>query len=361
MPEVTSDCVRQLGHDDFDPNRLNENPRGRCPVKACSASPVKVPYGKQQTREGKYKERTMPWCPDHGIRLHSGTFVYWNGPGRLVDTRLRNFIVEPDLVAAIALEPGAKAESYRLGYEMSEDALSWNVFVSFAVAGRLREAAEFLTRRSLSREPWLYLWGKRIDVKGGERGTYEALQRVRADLERGINRFGTEPDIMLIAKGEMVISIEAKFGSANPLAYERSTKDGEKPTSRGGLLARYLGAATTARTKHIVRPDYMGPSLHSQLFRNIVFASEMAGEEPWHVVNLVSSTQRGTRDDTRYSFADPEPAVRCYLHPDWRHCFTYRTWEELHTALIRDDANLAALDGYLRGKSAHYLPAFHLS
>jgi hypothetical protein len=184
---------------------------------------------------------------------------------------------------------------------------------------------------------------------------------VRKSLEPDIHTFVTEPDIMLVAEGEMVISVEAKFGSGNPLAYDHEAKEGEKPMSRAGLLARYLGANTSDLTKHIVRPDQMGASLHSQLFRNIVFASEMASEVPWHVVNLVSGTQRGTRDDARYSFADPEPAVRCYLHQDWQHCFTYQTWEKLHAALIGDDTELSALDRYLRAKSAHYLPAFELS
>jgi hypothetical protein len=89
------------------------------------------------------------------------------------------------------------------------------------VASKLKDAGEWLTGRSLSGEPELYLWGQRIDVKGRERGMYEPLRRVRAALESGIARFGTEPDIMLVVKGEMVICIEAKFGSGNPLAYAK--------------------------------------------------------------------------------------------------------------------------------------------
>ena len=109
-----------------------------------------------------------------------------------------------------------------------------------------------------------------------------------------------------------------------------------------------------------MQPDPMLGRLHSQLFRNIVFASEMAGETPWHVVNLVSSTQRSIRNDVRYSFGDPTAEVQKYMHPGCRDWFTYRTWEQLHASVIRDDANLTELDRYLRGKSAHYLPAFEL-
>jgi hypothetical protein len=360
MPLETSDCLRHFGHPDFDPARLGEHPP-RCPVRGCSVAPVKLPYGKQQDREGKHKERTMPWCPEHGIRLHSDTFVYWNGRGLEDKARLRNFIVRPDLVRAIALRKGMKAESHRLGYEMSEDALTWNVFVSLAVAGKLREAAQFLTGRTLRTEPHLYLWGRQIDLLHGDYAPFAALREVGDQLEPDIHTFVTEPDIILVAEEEMLISVEAKFTSQNPLAYDRTTKDGEKPTSRAGLLARYLGAKTSELTRQVVRPDHIGPSLHSQLFRNVVFASEMAGKSPWHVVNLVCSSQQGTRKDARYTFADPTEDVRSYLRPDRKHCFTYRTWEQLHSALIRNDAALAELDRYLRSKSARYLPAFHLS
>jgi hypothetical protein len=82
-------------------------------VRCCGADLVPVPFGKTQ------------WCPEHGLRLHTKTFVYWNGPGREDDARLRNFMVRPELARAIALGKGMKAESHRLGYEMSEDALSW--------------------------------------------------------------------------------------------------------------------------------------------------------------------------------------------------------------------------------------------
>jgi hypothetical protein len=243
---------------------------------------------------------------------------------------------------------------------MSEDALSWNVFVSLAVAGKLKDAGDWLTGRSLSAEPELYLWGQRIDVKGSNRGSYDALRQVRAALESGIARFGTEPDIMLVVKGEMVICIEAKFGSGNPLAYDGQVKEGEKPTSRAGLLEKYLGDSTTARTSASMRPKDMAPRLHSQIFRNVVFASEMA-EKDWHVVNLVSKTQKGAKDNPHYSFADPTDDVQSYLHPDFRSCFTYRTWEDLYATVVRDASDLSELGCYMRDKSAHYRPAFNLA
>lgn len=347
MAEATSDCRLHFGFADFAAHRLGT---AQCPLRDCEATPVEI----------SVRKATRLWCPKHGIRLHSGTFVYWNGPGLQDDSRLRNFIVRHDLVRAIALAKGMKAESHRLGHEMSEDALSWNVFVSLAVAGKLREAAQFLTGRSLRTEPQLYLWGRRIDLRHDDYAPYKALRRVHDALEPDIHRFVTEPDIMLVADREMLICIEAKFGSGNPLAHDSTPKEGAKPTSRAGLLTRYLGDWTSERTKEIVRHEHIGSRPRSQLLRNIVFASEMAGETPWHVVNLVSSTQGVGPDDERKSYADPTDEVRGYVHPDWQHCFTYRKWEDLHAKLIKDDADLTALDGYLRGKSAHYRRAFDL-
>jgi hypothetical protein len=239
MSEVVGSRTRPLDYTDFDLTRVEAIPVSKCPIRDCSAQLIDLVYGKQYDRGGEPRGKTMPWCPDHDIRLHSGTFVYWCRDEQLEDSRLRNFIVEQNLVTEIALKPGAKAESHRLEYEMSEDALSWNVFVSLAVAGKLNSAGEWLTGRSLRGEPELYLWGQRIDITGGTRGIYEPLRRVRAALESGIARFGTEPDIMLVVPGEMLICIEAKFGSGNPLAYDGDVKEGEKPASRAGSLEKY--------------------------------------------------------------------------------------------------------------------------
>jgi hypothetical protein len=360
MAELASSFTRQLGHADFDLARVDAIPGLNCPIRDCSAALVNLVYGKQHDSAGKPTRKTKPWCPVHGIRLHSGTFVYWSSEDQREDSRLRNFIVRDDLVTKIAFEAGSKAEAHRLGHEMSEDALSWNVFVSFAVAGKLKEAGEWLTGRSLSTEPNLYLWGQRIDIEGGELGTYPALLEAREHLESGIKHFGTEPDIMLVIEGEIVICIEAKFGSGNPLAYDGNEREGKKPTSRAGLFAKYLGKARKPRTRVAIHSKTKASTLHSQLFRNVVFASEMA-EKDWHVVNLVRSTDQRTKDSARYSFADPSADVKSYLSPDSQSCFTYRTWENLYAAVIKGTPELAELGSYMRGKSAHYRPAFELT
>ena len=119
-------------------------------------------------------------------------------------------------------------------------------------------------------------------------------------LENDISRFQTEPDAMLVIGGELVVCVEAKFSSGNPLAYEGPVIDGAKPTDRQRLIRRYRDLAGRA-TQFAIDTERMSPVLHSQLFRNVVFASEMANGCDWHVVNLVSSTQwqRG-KDSQRY-------------------------------------------------------------
>lgn len=344
-------CPPYFTYDDFDLTRVTATNPSACPVNSCSTALSSVPY----------RGRRLPFCLTHGIRLHpSKTFDYYNDQN-LHDAQLRNFIVRCDLARKVALGSTQKAESHRLGYEMSEDALSWNVFVSLAEAGKLRSAAEFLIGCEISGEPALYLWGERVDVKGEASGVrYKQLDDTRSNLELDIERFMTEPDIMLVLDGRIVICIEAKFGSGNPLAHLGTSKAGEKPTDRDGLLRRYVDRAS-ARTKRIIDCDRIGEIFHSQLFRNFVFASEMANDGDWHVVNLMSETQRKLgRTTNKYSFDDPGPHVRSYLRSDCSNRFHFRTWEELYRQVVYKDPALALLGAYIRTKSAHYERAFDL-
>jgi hypothetical protein len=351
MHNATSDCLDHFGCDDFDLTRVTSQYPKCCPIRNCLTDLIEIPYGKG----------TKMFCPSHGLRFHANTFVYWNGAEQLDMARLRNFRIRSDLAKNIALNSVGKAESYRLGYEMSEDALTWNVFVGLAEAGRLHLAVKFLTGREIKEEPELYLWGGLVDVKSESRRSYEPLGRIRSKLEQGISKFKTEPDVMLVLEGRLIVCIEAKFGSGNTLAHAGTVNKGEKPTDRTGLLRRYLEPASP-HTKRAIDRDAIGPVFHSQLFRNVIFASEMADGVDWHVVNLVSATlwKKHGRETRNYSFRDPSSSVVPYLSNDYRHRFTFRTWERLYTAMIMADESLDPLESYIRTKSAHYLPAFDL-
>lgn len=351
--QAASQCRDHFGYEDFDIKRVKPGYPQGCPIVGCATPLVRIPYGKRSARL---------FCPEHGVRLHSDTFVYWNGPAknaRHVASR-RNFPIRADLLSKIALDSNQKAETHRLGSEMSEDALSWNVFAALAEAHKLREVVSFLTDRSVEEEPSLYLWGQLVDVTGERQAHFEPLSAVRKSLENGIGKFKTEPDIMLVVDAELVICIEAKFGSGNPLARSSTVRLGDKPTDREGLLSRYLDGSS-APTRNIVDRQRIGDVFHSQLFRNVVFASEMANGRDWRVVNLSSRTQWESNKRSRYSsYEDPAEHVQSYLREDVRDRFTYRTWEDLHKSLIVRDSELKELDGYMRSKSAHFRRAFVL-
>ncbi len=351
LPLGASSCFRHFGYRDFDPARLKTKRPSVCPVADCSAELIDVRRGRGN----------RPFCPSHGLRLHSNTFVYWNGVDKQKEARLRNFPIRADLARKIALGSAAKAESYRLGNEMSEDALTWNVLVGLAEAGGLRQAVRFLTGREVDVEPSLYLWGELVDVRRGGRTRFRPLDAVRERLEGDIRGYKTEPDAIMAIEGQLVVCVEAKFGSGNPVAaLGDAVPSGDKPTEREQLLRRYLDKAGDS-TKRSVHRDSVADPLHSQIFRNVVFASEMADGCDWHVVNLVSSTQWALGSEAEdYSFECPEKSVHSYLHPDSKDRFSFRTWEGLHRELIKDDPALQSLDTYMRSKSAHYQRAFDL-
>jgi len=353
----SSDSSEYFGYESFrdfksDPEMLRYP--NACPIRSCITTPVLIPFGKSN----------KPFCSTHGIRLHSNTFVYWNGDGRKEKNkaRLRNFRIRPDLAEKIALNSVGKAETHRLGYENSEDALTWNVFVSLAEAKKLSLAVKFLTGFDVGAEPDLYLWGKLVDVTGTRNETelFQPLRDVRDLLEQGIRKFNTEPDVMLVLDGQLVICVEAKFTSGNTLAHEEEVEVGDKPKDRNGLLERYFDEAPEG-TKRAIKRDKIGANLHSQLFRNIIFASAMAKGCKWHVANLVSQTQWNCgKKSKQNSFVNPEESIRSYLNQSFQNCFSFRTWEQLYRELVKDDAELDRLNTYFLTKSAHYRRAFEL-
>src|ERR1043166_5871964 len=122
----SSECFDHFGHTDFRPDSQGRIKNNSCPIKHCSTDLIQIPYYRSEA----------PFCPAHGLRLHSNTFGYWNGPNHLDEARLRNFQFGRELAKPLALHSG-KAESHRLGHETSEDALTWNIFVALWQARKL--------------------------------------------------------------------------------------------------------------------------------------------------------------------------------------------------------------------------------
>jgi hypothetical protein len=222
-------------------------------------------------------------------------------------------------------------------------------------------------------EPELWLWGHRVDLERGFGGLFPPLAALRKRLESNIHTFVTEPDIMLIVPGKLIVLIEAKVTSGNSLTNEQEAKPGEKPRTVHGLLEKYLPDASNLGA---VLPARCVTPFYGQLFRNVVFAQAMArdagiADANWAVVNLVSDTQwtkaRQTREGRRAggdmdaSFEDPTVAIHSWLREEDRKRFRFSTWERLHATVIKGSSKLAAVDAYLKGKSANLRQAFDLS
>jgi len=98
----------------FDTRTLTIPSAGGCPVRGCHAT-------LQSSGDGK---RFPLRCPDHEIKIHTKTFGYCDP--------LRNIKFERNYFNQNIRNNPNKCETHRLGYENSEDALTWNVFSRLA-------------------------------------------------------------------------------------------------------------------------------------------------------------------------------------------------------------------------------------
>jgi len=274
-------------------------------------------------------------CDKHGISVStSPTYVY--------DDYRRNFIVNVPLLEQVKQ---LKVESWRLGNERSEDALSWNLFVSLAELGELKSAFRLLTGLDVDAEPELYLWGVRITT--GEPSRWARLLTLRNELEFGYG-FPTEPDIVLRVPGVALVLIEAKFGSSN------GTLKGQE--DRFGTVAEFLesypgidGGSDPLNRNWIETqsPD----AVYQQLVRNVIFAQWLAdsGEQPW-VVNLVRDSEE----------RDIEQRMACHLPPERPVQFRRCTWEALAMLPAIHEERAAPLKKYLENKTIGLKKAFSI-
>lgn len=355
----TSSCTVSFFRNDLQRTRLR---RSMCPVKNCSADIVqhKVPFHRYRG-----KMRYLPFCPEHGIRIHPSSFVYYNGPSNddLAIATRRNLMFSADYYFSNFFKRPGKAESHRLCYEGSEDAVSHNVFTELASNGHgLKKLAKYVTGETVKDDVELYLWGGKIDLKSAEHTEYELLQSVRDHLESDIGRYKTEPDIMLLIPGKVLICIEAKFGSKNPLAKERRAVAGNKPMSNKALIERYCSNNKIVETNEIFDFDSMPRRFHEQLFRNLVFASsmaELARIPRWYVVNLRSQHVMNLKRGKPESLPVVRD-VRSMLRPRYKKRFSHLTWENVFEISVRSEDKLHDLSWYMKNKTVNCRRAFNI-
>lgn len=347
---VTSQCNEYFTA----PDLTTASPNG-CYVNGCTSTLIEQQFGRS----------LLKVCMAHGIRMHHNTYAYFNGTSQAArrTAALRNIRFEQEYFGTHILGATTKAETHRICAENSEDAVTWNVFAQLARKKKLKAILSHLTNQNIQDEPQLFLWGHHIAVFDADLPKmYEPLINARRVFERGIRRFLTEPDVMLLVPGKLLCLIEVKFTSPNTVASDSAVHNGEKPKRMAEVLSRYSVAQLPAK---VILPQYAQDPFYTQLYRNLVFAGHMAAQEgikQWHLTNLVSSTQSVIPPKrNRVGYADPSASIQAVLSDSYRGCFTYKTWETVWQNVLRDDADLNTLSTYLKTKSAHLDRAFDLS
>ena len=356
---TTSSCTVSFTRNDLQKTRLLNL---QCPVKDCrnNTQKYKVPYQRY-----KGKMIYMPFCPEHGLRIHKNGFVYYNGPSSddLKIATTRNLAFHDDYYIANFFKKGNKMESGRLCYESSEDAVSYNVFTKLLSNQlALRHLLSHITKQPINSDVELYLWGGKIDLKQNKFSPYKPLMQVREHLESDIRRFGTEPDIMLVVPKQIVVCIEAKFGSKNPVAKDKESIAGEKPKRVSALIERYCTKNRIVDMGSIFSFDKIPHPFYEQIFRNIIFAASMAkleGAPQWHVVNLrnqhLMNLRRGQPESRPI-----KRSVISLLSKNYKNCFHHITWEDIYNIAVKNNPDLSDLSWYLKTKSLDCSRAFNI-
>ena len=307
------------------PGSLIQSDKVRCCVRDCN-------HWIARRRRGVNDSNAF--CPVHGISVStSPTYIYKDDS--------RNFIIDIEMLHQV--KP-LKVESWRLGNERSEDALSWNVFRGLSGLNSLSIALHSLTGIEIDTNPELYLWG--IKVSDAQPHVWPRLLAIRHALEKGVG-IPTEPDIILRVPGKVIVLIEAKFGSGN------GTMAGQE--DRFGAVADFLnrypcmeGQADPLNRAWIEEqnPD----QVLQQLVRNVIFAQWLAedGEIPF-VVNLVRDTEeRNVAERMAFHLASNGPVK-----------FLRATWENLLQLPFRSNKKTAApLTHYFENKTNKLARAF---
>lgn len=254
----------------------------------------------------------------------------------------KNFLLQHDLLVAVKQH---KVESWRLGNESSEDALSWNVFVGLAHLGGLREAFEALTGRRAQKEPQLFFWGMEV-WPAYHPGAWSRLNDARAQFSEQGSSIPTEPDIMLRVAGQALVLVEAKFGSPNSTLAKKRDMTVSKFLNQYHLVP---GQDDPLDREAIMtmRPD----QVLEQLCRNVVFSNYMAERsEAAFVVSLV----RGEAE------TDVKERMDRHLSTGARGSFRRVVWESLGRLPSLQRHEAAPLRSYLRTKTLRLRPALKI-
>jgi hypothetical protein len=281
-------------------------------------------------------------CPEHGIVIHATTFRYADASDNIVTAR--------DYFREHVLGHRFKFDRSRFGHESSEDAVTWNVFVSLMQASLLKELAALVVAKHIPSEPRLYLWGLSI---GGPKVTpwellVQARERFESDLP--VKRPLTEPDAALWLPKHYLILIEAKFTSPNSV-FRRDTKTKLFDLTIDQVVEIYRDDELRMLDHRIAGRRAL---LHHQLWRNATLAQWMARQDsPSTEAYLVNLVREGYEDQTCEEFVT-------LIKPEYQDRFEQITWEQVYRLVSQHPDQLATLARYLETKTEHLRPAFRI-
>jgi hypothetical protein len=285
---------------------------GACPVRGCvEASP----------------------CLTHHIAVHptrpSGFTYVYDKPYRNQNLLWKNTEDQERLTAILR----GKRES-RMGYEHSEDAVTWNVFRFFE---RHRCLAPAMRTICLCPDdkPLTVFWTTHDGC------LWEPYRRCSDRIpERASAR--SESDLIFLWERKLLVVVEAKFRSPN--RSDRTKREGELRKSRP-----YITHATRCLNKKGAKRAVCDGWY--ELLRNWVLGMElrdMLGCETFVLVNLLRKRHENEhREDPRRDFAE----CACVLSPNSRFVVAY--WEDLIAAApsICDHPDSGLLVSWARNKS----------
>jgi hypothetical protein len=258
-------------------------------------------------------------CKVHGVYCHlsgsSATFTYR-------DYR-RNLIVSPQLFARKVRRNPHKVESHRFGYLNSEDAVSWNTFRSLQDGKALHLVAQWVTGQPVAEEPLLYLWGLSSFDDRFEPWPLLAEARKRFEIGRlPVARPLSEPDIAMVLPGRLLLLIEAKLLSANPVVYRGQPRRTPQSLTFEELLDLYTDPSLNILDFEKLRA---AERIWSQLHRYFIFAEYMARlDGPNTQAFLANLVRAGREQDSTREF-------RQLLRPQYADRFTRLSWETIYT------------------------------
>jgi restriction endonuclease-like protein len=289
-------------------------------------------------------EHRLGWSADDyrkGTEPHEGSGLRLRvSPTYILDDPLDNFIAGRELVAAALRREWKKAETHRLNYENSEDAVSWNVFRSLQEAAELPLAARALAGVDADAPVDLILWGSEIGT--AEPRPVPAISRALERLEP-THPHQTEPDVVLHVPGWGWIFVEAKLSSP-------TTTYSRKPERLEAWIKRYSDPLSGVFNRGMLEKA-KASAFPEQLLRNVaVAAATREPDEQAVVIALVR--EKYLRRVTSWG--------RDYLSSSSPVTAGAATWEQLYQALPPNCPELASLRDYMIQKSVRLRPAFLL-